>query len=358
MALFMKKKTRNGLILGTIVLSIVIFTIFIYHPIKESIYYDAGNTRYSMSCIGQYECDFSIPNQRCDNLMSGVNNQLMLRNSPLPTCTDENNIYSKKNITIVFDDGRTVNSKIQCGDTESTYLYVPIGWGDVKSRCGNNFNNYAGISGHISIKNVATTTTITTTTATTTSSTIQQILIDPPKPTFDFSKIMDVINDIIGRIIRFLSFSIVGENNTTSIYLGQPITMPTSLITSNQSDTNKTDGKLSWFFKAYVITDSSNNIIKQESFDAISGTNALIISYTPTKSGTYYVVALLTEITDRFDYSSGTWIEDKNYGILDQYSQTYIVNDIPTPPKPIFDFSSITQFISGILDFFKHLFGG
>lgn len=345
---------------------------------KGAVYTDAGYKRYSMSCSGSYECDLSFPNDRCDNLIGGVYNVINLRHSALPTCDDVNNPYAGKLITVTWDNGNIVNTYVGCGGSESTILATPFGWGDVNVRCGNNFNNYASISGHISIKSPV----VTTTTAVLIGQPDSHgcypsggyswceskqkclrsweedcfLLIDPPA----INVLASVSNFFESILNWFWSIIPTGELSassiqTTSIYVNQPITNTISVNLSEVPDTDKSDGSVTLYYITYRLYSPAKSVLMENYIPAQYGSNGFTVSFTPSTAGSYEVIVLTTRHKQTFSYATGQWTTLP----AEQVSQSvfhYVTNEIPTPPS-IDVLSQLSSMFTSLLAAIWNLFG-
>ena len=173
----------------------------------------------------------------------------------------------------------------------------------------------------------------------------------PPVPDTSFDK------DFQGSLssLRFPLFAIV--TSSEDIYVGDTYQETFYLTPQETTDSDWTDGTVSYSWIISRIYDSSDNVVYEDSkqVNLVKGQQvAYTVTYKISKKDNYAVIVLLATAKMEYDRGSANWvIVDKV--VEDKKTVTLNVKEIapPTPPSP----NIFMQILQQILEWLKSLFG-
>ena len=181
-----------------------------------------------------------------------------------------------------------------------------------------------------------------------------QIIDQPvkPQPTGWFSWIFK-LNDIIQSFFdKIFSLSIAGETNV------QPNTLHTYPInlSANLSDSNISDGFISWQYASWIILDRNNKTYLSGQWEDVNGSYIKNVTITtPPNVGDYVLWAMMTEKNATWNRSIGSWNYSEEYPVIREMKSIKTEYSITTPMKPVP--SGWAKFLDWLKNFWDSIFG-
>lgn len=186
---------------------------------------------------------------------------------------------------------------------------------------------------------------------------VPPIAPDPlPPPASGWAKFLSFLSSIIKSFLSlFTSQSIVGN---VSVALGSTQTYNINLVVP-APDSEFSDGFGQVQYASYVLSDSSNNIIKEGAWERIYGSYQKAVTLTvPLDSNKDYVlVGVITQMNGTYNYNTGQWSWTEETPIIHEeinIKTKYSVISPIIPPSG--GWAKFTAFLNAIIDWFRNIF--
>jgi len=165
-------------------------------------------------------------------------------------------------------------------------------------------------------------------------------------------RLNDIIQNFFSKIFGTLSIA------------GDTIVLPNTLhtykinISTNNVDSNISDGFVSWQYASWIVLDRNNKTYLAGFWEDVDGLYLKNVTInTPSNVGDFVLWSMITEKNATWNRSIGAWTYGEEYPVIREFKSIKTEYSITTPMKPVAT-GWLAQVVAWFKDIWASIFGG